>query len=1078
MLVKSVISRPTTLLIIFMLIVGFGLYVAVNLAIDLYPEINPPILLIFTNYEGAGPEEIEKSITRPLEGVLSNVSNIEKLTSTSSEGSSQIMIEFTWGTNMAEASNDVRDKLEFVKDFMPDEASTSQIFKFDPSMMPILNLMVQGNRTPEELREIADKTILPRIEQIEGVALASVSGGRDRLIRVEILQDRLAAYNLTLNQLAQTLRGQNVQISAGNITEGSKNYLIRTSGEYHSLEEIKNTVVAYKSMTSNPRNPNPEVREIKLRDLANVFDGFSDPSMNVYINGQSGVYVTVQKQSGTNSVKTADNVLNRLPKINQSLPRDVKIEVISDTTKIIRDSLNSVSSSALSGAFLAVFILFIFLRSIKTTAIIGFSIPISIITTLMFMYFFNLTLNLMTLTGLALGIGMLVDNSIVILENIYRYREKGAKLTTAAAIGSQEMIAAITGSTLTTIVVFAPVVLFKSQLGMMGEMFASLSFTVVISLTSSLLVAIFLVPVLASKYLPVFSRKEEPLSGYRKLIDDKMGVFFTKLDNAYKNILRFVLKHRLATILVILAIFLLSFLLVPLRGFEFMPSFQGDNIAINVELPIGTKLGITESVLKRLETVIKTEIKGYRNLIVTAGQRSFFGFLGSSQSHKGSITITLPPFKERIDSADTVKSKLRRHFNDIPAAVFSFSEAQMGFGGGKPVDILIRTSDLVKGKAVAEQIRELIKKNLPEVTEPTVNLNDGLPQIEIIIDRDKAYDLGLNIYTIGQEIKANIDGITASRFNDQGSEYDILVILDPRDRDALPDLQKIFVLNASGKQIPLASFAHLERTSGPVNINREDQGRIIHVSAGIVPGKDLVSTETKIRELINKEIPADEAIVIDYSGDFAELMKYGMRLIAILLLAIALVFGIMAAQFESFLDPFIILFTMPLTIIGVIVVHVLVGLNFSMFTIVGIIVLMGVVVNNGIVLVDYTNLLRRRNVELFEACVEAGGNRLRPILMTTLTTVLGLLPLAFDKGEGLDLIRPIGITLLGGLSVSTFFTLFLIPIIYSLFNQASDRYKVKKTIKWQKKLEARRQTMHEALVKEHAPGYTVQGGQQ
>jgi HAE1 family hydrophobic/amphiphilic exporter-1 len=943
-------------------------------------------------------------------------------------------------------------------------------------MIPILQLMVQGNRTPEELKSIADKLIVPRIEQIEGVALAGLSGGRDRMIRVEVPQDRLAAYNLTLTQLAQTLRGQNVQVSAGNITEGSRNFLIRTSGEYRNLEEIKNTVVTYKSLAPASRNAAPEMRAIRLRDIANVYDGFSDVDMNVYINGEPGVYVTVQKQSGTNSVKTADNVLNRLPKINKALPRDIKVAVVMDTTKIIRDSLNQVSSSALSGALLAVLILFIFLRSIKTTAIVGLSIPISIITTMMLMYFFKLTLNLMTLTGLALGIGMLVDNSIVILENIYRYREKGAKLTVAAALGSQEMVMAISASTLTTIVVFAPVALFKSQLGMMGEMFSSLAFTVVISLTVSLLVAILLVPVLASKYLPIFSRKEEPLSGYKKAIDDKMGSFFAGLDSLYKKTLRFVLKHRLATILVIAAIFLLSFLLIRLRGFEFMPNFQGDSVSINIELPLGTKFEITEAVLKRVEGLIKQEVKGYRNIITTVGQRSFFGFMGAAQTNKGSIMLTLPPFKERIDSAEVVQQKLRKHFNDFPSAVFSFRQQRMGFSNSQPIDVLIRTSDLVKGKAVAEQIRELIKKDVSQATEPTINLNDGLPQIEIFIDRDKAYDLGLNVYNIGQEIRANIDGVTASKYNDQGSEYDILVILAPEDRNTLPDLQKIFVLNSQGRQIPVASFAHLERTTGPVSINREDQGRIIHVSAGVVPGTDLASIETRIRTLIAQNIPADESLVIDYGGYFAEMMKYGGRLAIILLIAIALVFGIMAAQFESLLDPFIILFTMPLTIIGVIIVHVLVGLNFSMFTIVGIVVLMGVVVNNGIVLVDYTNLLRRRGVELFAACIEAGGNRLRPILMTTLTTVLGLLPLAFDKGEGLDLIRPIGITLLGGLSVSTFFTLFLIPVIYSLFNQASDKRKAKQAVKWQAKLEARRQTMAQVIIQEHTHNPHLEGG--
>jgi HAE1 family hydrophobic/amphiphilic exporter-1 len=1060
MIAKTAVKRPTTFLIIFILIAGFGIYSVTDLAIDLYPEISPPVLLVFTNYTGAGPEEIEQTLTRPLEGALSNVSNIEKISSVSSEGSSQITIEFTWGTNMHEAPNDVRDKLEFVKSLLPAAATTPQIFKFDPSMIPILQLVVRGNRSPEELKEIAEKNIQPRIEQVDGVALTSVSGGRDRTIMVEIPQNRLEAYNLTLTQVSGMLRGQNMQISAGSIEEGSKNYLIRTSGEYKDLEEIRNTVVAYKGSIAAARDPKAKSSQaIRLRDIANVYDGFRREESNVFINGQPGVYITVQKQSGTNSVRTAENVMARLPKINQEIPRGITVEVMHDTTKIIRDSLSQVSTSAISGALLAVVILFIFLRSFRTTLIIGISIPVSIIVTLMLMYFAGLTLNLMTLTGLALGIGMLVDNSIVILENIYRYREKGAKLTTSAILGSQEMITAITASTLTTIVVFAPVALFKSQLGMIGEMLSSLSFTIVISLVASLFTAIFLVPVLTSRYLPVSSRKEEPLEGFRKTADEFLGGLFTGLDNLYKGALKSVLKHRITTLLVIGAIFGGSLFLIPLTGFEFMPNMQDDTITVNVELPIGTKLAITQAVLKQLEIVAQEEIKGYKDIIVAAGQRSFFGFLGGNQTHKGSLTITLPAFAQRIDDSDTVKAKLRGHFNDFPAAIFSFRQGGGPRGNPTPIDILVKSNDLEKAKEVAEKIKEILSAEVPEVTEPTVDLKDGLPQVEIVIDRDRAYDLGLNIASIGAEIRANVDGIESSKYRDKGSEYDIVVILDPKDRDAIPDLNKLFVMNPQGRRIPLASFAKLERTTGPVNINRQNQTRVIHVTGGVIPNTDLNRTETKIRSIIAREIPADDSYIIEFSGDYANLMKYGSKLILILLISVALVFGVMASQFESFLDPFIIMFTIPLTLIGVILIHVLTKTNFSTFTAVGLVTLAGVVVNNGIVLVDYTNLLRKRGLAIRDACVEAGGNRLRPILMTTLTTVLGLLPIAVIPSEGADLVKPISMTLLGGLGVSAFLTLFLIPVLYSIFNEMAEKRGIKKDEKRQKIREIRRATM-------------------
>ncbi|MCX7788635.1 MAG: efflux RND transporter permease subunit [Spirochaetes bacterium] len=1059
MIAKTAVTRPTTFFIIFVLLVSFGLYTITDLAIDLYPEVTPPVLLVFTNYSGAGPEEIEKLITRPLEGALSNVANIDKIISTSSEGSSQITIRFTYGTNMDEASNDVRDKIEMVKSSLPETATTPQIFKFDPAMIPILFLIVKGNRSPEELKQIAEKYIEPRLEQIEGVAFAGVSGGRDRAVMVEIPLNRLEAYNLTLTQVSSMLKGQNVQISAGSIDEGSKSYLIRTSGEYRSIEEIQNTVIAYKPAT-NPRadGGSSNLRAIRLRDIANVYDGYKKETSTVLINGKPGVYIIVQKQSGTNSVRTADNVLKRIPRINQSLPSGVSVEVLRDTTVIIRDSLAQVSESAVSGGILAVVILFVFLRSLRTTFIIGLTIPVSIIITLTLMYFAGLTLNLMTLTGLALGIGMLVDNSIVILENIYRYREKGAKLKPAAILGTSEMLTAITASTLTTIVVFAPVALFKNQLGMIGEMLASLSFTIVISLTASLFVAIFLVPVLASHYLPISSRKEQPLRGIRKWIDDRMARFFDGLDNAYRSSLRFVLGHRKLTIGVILVLFLGSLTLIRLTGFEFIPTMKQDFVLLNVELPIGTRHEVTRTVLQQLEEIVKQEVKGYKDIVISAGQRSFFGFLGGIQGYRGTLQVTLPAYKERIDDSETIKMKLRKHFNDFPGAVFSFQEGQGG-PTRNPVDILVKSNDLRQAKDTADRIRDLLKKEVPEATEPTVDLNDGLPQVEIFINRDRAYNLGLNIATIGAEIRASIDGIVSSKYRIEGDEYDIVVILDPQDRDTVPDLNRIFVLNAQGKRIPLSSFASLERTVGPVSIKRENQGRVVHVTAGSVPGTDLNKLEAKIRTLITERVPTPEGMIIEFSGDYADLLKYGNRLIIILIISVGLVFGVMASQFESFLDPFIILFTIPLTLIGVILIHVATHTNFSTFTAVGLVTLAGVVVNNGIVLVDYTNLLRKRGLPIKEACVEAGGNRLRPILMTTLTTVLALLPVAFRPSEGADLIQPISKTIFGGLTVSTLFTLFLIPVIYSIFNEISEKRAKKRAEKRQRIRETRKLTM-------------------
>jgi len=1040
---KTAVGKPTTIFIAFALLIGLGVFAAANLPVDLYPEIEPPILVVLTSYAGAGPEEVERTVTRPLEGSLSNVSSLKKITSTSSKGSSMVMMEFTYGTDMADASNSVRDSMELVKSYLPEGSDSPLIFKFDPAMIPIMGLMVTGNRTPEELREISEKTILPRIEQVPGVAMASVSGGREKVIRVEVPQNRLEAYGLTVTQIVGLLGAQNAQVSAGSIADGGLSYILTTAGEYRSVEEIKSTVIAYKGggMSGGELEL---ARTVRLRDVADVFEGYRDEDSLVFVNGTPAVQITVQKQSGKNSVQTAAALRARLERIAKEIPQGIKITEIYNTTDIIQNSIDQVSSSALNGAMLAIIVLFIFLRSIKPTLIIGITIPISLLFTLMLMYFTGLTLNVMTLAGLALGVGMLVDNSIVILENIYRYREKGTKLTASAVLGSQEMVTAIVASTLTTICVFAPMIMFKSQLELVGELFAGLAFTVVISLVTSLAVALLLIPVLSSHYLPVTTRKQKPLSGWLGRIDAFMEKGFTGLDDAYRRAVSRVLRHKLVTIVVIAVVTVGSMALVPLVGFVFMPSQASDSVSVTVDLPVGTPLAETEAVMSQLERLVESEVTGYERLVVEVGPGSFFGLGGSSNAHRGTLQITLPDFEERVDSADDIKAMLRGHFNDFPAATFSFGDSSGGMGfGGSPVDIIVKTEDLVKGKAIAEKIASLIREGVPEATEPSVDLKDGLPQIELRVDRERLYSLGLNVYTVGQEIKAAVDGITATKYRSGGSEYDVLVILAEADRSELPALDRIFVVNPAGLRVPLSSFASYEKTTGPIDVMRENQSRVIHVTAGTKPGTPVDRVETKIRALIASEIPAEDDVVIEYAGDYQELMEYGGKFALIMLVAVFLVFGVMASQFESFMDPFIILFTVPLSFVGVVWIYFLTGETFNILTAVGLIVLVGVIVNNGIVLVDYTNLLRKRGLGLNEACVEAAGNRLRPILMTTLTTVLGLFPMAFFPGEGSELVAPIGKSVLGGLSFGTLMTLFLMPVIYAIFNRRSDERKAK-----------------------------------
>jgi HAE1 family hydrophobic/amphiphilic exporter-1 len=1010
----------------------------VNLPIDLTPEINPPYLVVLTTYTGAGPEEVERSVTRPMEAVLSGVSGLETVTSSSAKGSSMVIMEFTYGTDLVDASNSVRDALDRVRNYLPTGSETPMIFRFSPSMIPIMGLMITGNRSPEELREITEDTIVPRIEQTPGVATASVSGGREKIIRVAIPQSRLEAYGLTVTQMQQMLAAQNMQVAAGTITEGGLSYLLTTMGEYTSLDDIRNTVISYKGggMTATGQVAQP--KPVFLRDIADVIEGFRDESSTVYVNGVAAVQLTVQKQSGKNSVQTARDLRVRLTRMAKELPADIKITELFNTTDQIETSINEVVKTGISGALLAVLVLFIFLRSIKPTLIIGISIPVSIIITVLLMYFAGLTLNLMTLAGMVLGIGMLVDNSIVILENIYHYREKGAKLKPAAILGTSEMLVAIVASTLTTICVFAPMVMFQGLLEMAGEMFAGLAFTVVISMVISLFTAAVLVPVLSSHYFPLVTRKQKPLKNpFVKTLDNVFGSFFTWLDERYRRAVDWALRHKKIIIFPLAILFIVCIPAIFLIGWHFMPEEEADSVEISITLPLGTALAETEATLRTLEAIVEREVEGYEQIILSAGGG---GMMGGSNSNQGSLRISLPPFDERIDRADDIKEKMRKHYNDFPGVQFGFSgSGMMMMSGGNAIDIVLRTDDLVKGKALGEKIAELIRTRIDSATEPSVSLEDGLPQIEIVLDRDRIYDQGLNTVTIGNEIKAAVDGLTATRYKEGGNDYDVVLILAEADRSTLPDLDNIFVTSqVTGQRVPLSHFASYKKGTGPLTISRENQSRVIHVTAGAKPGVRSNVLETEVRSLLTREIPQEDDVIIEYAGDNSEMVKLMRRFALILVVAIFLVFGVMASLFESFRDPFIVIFTIPLSIIGIVAIYALTGEMFNVLTTVGLLVLVGVIVNNGIVLVDYTNLLRKRGLSLHDACVEAAGNRLRPILMSTLTTIIGLAPMAFVPGEGSQMTGPIGKTVLGGLSFGTLMTLFLMPVVYAILNKKSD----------------------------------------
>ena len=776
--------------------------------------------------------------------------------------------------------------------------------------------------------------------------------------------------------------------------------------------------------------------------LGNVYEGYKPVSSYAYVNGVPCVILNIQKQSGKNSVQTAHAVRKQVETIQPLLPADVVLTESMNTTDIIELSINNIINSVVQGALLAVLVLLVFLRSIKSTIIIGITIPVSLVITLGVMKFSGFSLNMMTLAGLSLGVGMLVDNSIVILENIFSYRAKGAKAKAAAILGSQEMIMAITASTLTTICVFLPLVMYSNELGMLGQIFSGLTFTVVFSLLCSLAVAIILVPVLASKYLKLENLATRERKGFWGKIDGKIDKFFASVDVAYSKKVRWVLHHKTLFIVFIFLLLIGSFMLIPVIGFIYMPEQESNNISVSLTMPKGTRLEATDEVIRNLENMITQDVIGIKEVTSSVGGGGLMG--GGSNTNTASLNITLYPSAERQEGWDSVEeatAKIRSKFSLFPGAEFSIGGSSVAMMTGSDVDVAVNSNSMEQLVQAVNDIIAALEKNTEGVlTEITSSYEEGLPQVEIKIDRNKLQDLGLNIYSVSNEIKANINGVTASRYRDGGNEIDILVQLTEDDRAQILDLEQIFVTNSMGQRIPLSSFAYYERGESPVSINRENQMRTIHVTARKIDWRQSSGeVQRLVEQIIRENVVLGDDVRLTYGGSYESLQEGLNQFAVIIIMAIILVFAVMASQFESFLDPFIVLFTIPLSVIGIVAVYFLTGSPLNMITAVGALVLVGIVVNNGIVLVDYTNLLRKRGYSLEEACVEAARSRLRPILMTTLTTVLGLLPMAFFPGEGSEMTQPIGQSVLGGLSFSTAMTLFLMPVMYYIFNRIREK---------------------------------------
>ncbi len=1013
MFARFSVKKPVTITMMILIVIVLGVVSFSKLHIDLLPQMELPYVMVQTSYSGAGPEEIENMVSKPLEQTLSTVQNIDGIMSISNEGSSILLMQFNFGTDMDEVMLQMREKIDMIKGYLPDGTTSPLVMKLDPNAMPIIQLAVSSKGDIYTTQKLAEDVISPRIERTEGTASASVSGGLEQEIEIMLKEETLKGYNLSSSYIAQMLQAANINLPGGSVKKGNNELTVRTIGEFKSLDEIKNLEI-----------PLTRGGTVRLTDIADVRLTNKEQASIAKLDGKEVVQISVMKQSDGNTVNVSAAVNKELEKIKQEYP-DINIVTVFNQADYINFAIDNLINTAMIGGILAVIILLVFLRSFKTTLVIALSIPISIITTFVMLYFAGITLNMMTIGGLALGIGMLVDNSIVVLENIYRNRSLGMDRIKASIDGANEVSMAVTSSTLTTVAVFIPIVFAG---GLAAAIFKDFALSIVIALFSSLIVALTMVPMLSSKLVSVKNLESEEAQ------EKKHGFLVV----FYKKVLSWSLRHRFVTIAISIAMFVVSILMVVSVGAEFFPATDQGMINVTVSLPAGSEIEQVDDVLKEVQTSVQ-EIPEVVSVFTSAGSGGTMGIGGDSGA--GTMTVILSDLNERDRSAKEISDEIRKITKDVPGAEISVSESSMMMGmSSGAISISVKGDDIDTLRNIGNDFKDIIEK-VDGTREVTTSYEDGIPQVQIFADRGIASQYGLTTAQIGSSVRGVLSGSNVTKFKIDGDEIDVVLKGDNIYGQSMSLLGMLPVPTPAGSNVPLSEIAEIKVEKGPISITRENQVRVLTVSGSVV-GRDVQSVSSEIEGLLKQyEMPSGYSYA--FGGETEQIEETFTDLAMVMLVAIVLVYMIIAAQFESLIQPLSIMFSVPLALSGGFIGLFVTGLPLNVIGIIGLIILVGIVVNNAIVLVDYINNRRSKGEDRNAAIMKAGPIRIRPIMMTALTTILGLVPMAMGIGEGAELTQSMGVVVIGGLSLSTVLTLVVVPVMYTIFDDITAFFKRK-----------------------------------